>query len=371
MAWGASVQPGGDALDAFAIYTEDGPELRATTLEERDTTPAARAKGEAARMAARTKEEKGRLGGPPPGFKPKGERAVPAAEEAVQVGPTGRRRQTPEPASAAPARATRVPPGIGEYNPNDPRYHGLTDAEQVGVRMELLDPPRTGPVAGDVVRRRDAGPPGALSAFHADVLLTKEGGDAGGSAEGEGDGPANAPSLEEMGGMALPTWGSEKLQRQQYAQSCGHEGESDNNFVYNERPHIPLSHEGDKVPWKPPPTLPQKGPQYVKNFLTAVAKSRRDGLPSNHENHTPGGHIMPKQSGQRHGSWSDLKKPQLYGFLVNLGREWVRTYGNPPEGDNGGRRFSEEERTYRLQAMQYLISDMAAHYATPLNQPNL
>jgi hypothetical protein len=50
MAWGALVQPGGGALDAFAICTEDGPELRTSaTLEQRDTTPAARAKGEAAR----------------------------------------------------------------------------------------------------------------------------------------------------------------------------------------------------------------------------------------------------------------------------------------------------------------------------------
>jgi hypothetical protein len=90
MAWGASVQPGGGALDAFAIYTEDGPELRATTLEQRDTTPAARAKGKAARTAALAKEEKGRVGGPPPGFKPKGERAAPTAENAGQPGLAGR-----------------------------------------------------------------------------------------------------------------------------------------------------------------------------------------------------------------------------------------------------------------------------------------
>jgi hypothetical protein len=77
-------------LDAFAIYTEDGPELRTTTLEQRNTTPAARAKGEAARTASRAKEEKGREGGPPPGFKPKGERVTPAAEEAGQPGPAGR-----------------------------------------------------------------------------------------------------------------------------------------------------------------------------------------------------------------------------------------------------------------------------------------
>jgi hypothetical protein len=191
MAWGASVQPGGGALDAFAIFTEDGPELRATTLEQRDTTPAAGAKGEAARMAARAKEEKGRVGGPPPGFKPKGERAAPAAEEAGQPGPAGRRRQAPETAAAAPARATRIPPGFGEYGPNDPRYQGLTDAEQVGVRVELLDPPRTGPVTGDVVRRRATGPDRSLSAFHADVLPAEEAEATGGAAGGTGGGPTS------------------------------------------------------------------------------------------------------------------------------------------------------------------------------------
>jgi hypothetical protein len=40
---GASVQPGGGALDAFTIFTEEGPELRATTQGQRDTTIAARA----------------------------------------------------------------------------------------------------------------------------------------------------------------------------------------------------------------------------------------------------------------------------------------------------------------------------------------
>jgi hypothetical protein len=364
MAWGASVQPGGGALDALAIFTDDVPKLRATTLEQRDTTPAARAKGEAARVAARAKEEQGRVGGPPPGFKPKGKRAAPAAEGAGQTGPAGRRRQAPEPAAAAPAR-------VREYGPNDPRYQGLTDAEQVGVRMELLDPPKTRPVTGDVVRRKEAEPVGALSAFHADVLPAEEEGGTGGGAESGGVEPANAPLVEEMGGADLPFWESENRRRQQFAREQRHEGELDHDFVHSEKPHLPLPHEGEGVPWKPPVPLTQKGLGYVKTFLTAIAKSRRDGLPSHHENHTTEGHIMPKRSGQRHGSWSDLKKPQLYGFLCHLGREWVRTFANLPEGDDGARRFSAEERTYRLQAMQYLVSNMAEHYATLPNQPNL
>lgn len=117
--------------------------------------------------------------------------------------------------------------------------------------------------------------------------------------------------------------------------------------------------------------LTQKGLGYVKTFLTAVDKSRRDGLPSHHENHITGTHIMPKRSGQRHGSWSDLKKPQLYGFQCHLWRELVQTFANLPEGNDGARRFSAEERTYRLQAMQYLVSNMAEHYATLPDQPKL
>jgi hypothetical protein len=58
MAWGVSVQLEGGALDAFAIFTEEGPQLRATTQEQRDTTAAARAKKEASRAATCAKEEK-------------------------------------------------------------------------------------------------------------------------------------------------------------------------------------------------------------------------------------------------------------------------------------------------------------------------
>jgi hypothetical protein len=194
------------ALDAFAIYTEDGPELRATTLDQRDTTPAARAKGEAARVAARAKEEAGRVGGPPPGFKPKGEKAAPAREETGQTGPAGRQQQAPEAARAALARAVRVPPGFEEYGPNDPRYQGLTDAEQVGVRVELLDPPRTGPVTGNVVRRRGGGPVGTLSTLYADVLPAEAGEGTESVAEGGGVGPGAIPSVEEAGGAEITNW---------------------------------------------------------------------------------------------------------------------------------------------------------------------
>jgi hypothetical protein len=99
-------------------------------------------------VATRVKEEKGRVGGPPSGFKPKGKRATPAAKE---VGPARRRRQAPESSATGPARATRI---LVIFGPNDPRYQGLTYAEQVGDPMELLDPLKTGLLKGDVVRRR-------------------------------------------------------------------------------------------------------------------------------------------------------------------------------------------------------------------------
>jgi hypothetical protein len=102
-----------------------------------------------------------------------------------------------------------------------------------------------------------------------------------------------------------------------------------------------------------------------------VAQSRRNNLPARHENHSTGGHIMSKWMGRRHGSWSDLRKPQLYGFLCHLGREWMHTFANPVQGSNGERRFLGEKKKYRLQAMQYLVSDMMEHYAALPNQPNL
>jgi hypothetical protein len=116
----------------------------------------------------------------------------------------------PEAAAASPARATRIPPGFGEYGPNDPRYQGLTDAEQVGVRAELLDPPKTGPVTGNVVHCRGADPVVALSAFHADVLPAKEAEAAGGAAGGTGGGPADMPPSKDMEGEQVLDWEAER-----------------------------------------------------------------------------------------------------------------------------------------------------------------
>jgi hypothetical protein len=64
------------------------------------------------------------------------------------------RRRGQSPAAAPVAAARALPPGFGEYPPGDPRYVGLTDAEQSGVRPELLAAPVTGPVQGEVVQRR-------------------------------------------------------------------------------------------------------------------------------------------------------------------------------------------------------------------------
>jgi hypothetical protein len=66
--------------------------------------------------------------------------------------------------------------------------------------VELLDPPKTGPVTGDVVRCRGTDPVVALSAFHADVLPAEEAKAAGGAEGGTGGGPAGIPPSEDMGG---------------------------------------------------------------------------------------------------------------------------------------------------------------------------
>jgi hypothetical protein len=66
--------------------------------------------------------------------------------------------------------------------------------------VKLLDPPKTGPVTRNVVRRRGMDPVVALLAFHADVLPAKVAEAAGGAAGGTGGGPADIPPSEEMGG---------------------------------------------------------------------------------------------------------------------------------------------------------------------------
>jgi hypothetical protein len=49
----------------------------------------------------------------------------------------------------------------------------------------------------------------------------------------------------------------------------------------------------------------------------------------------------------------------------------VATYRNLPTAETGEPRFTEDERTYRLKAMQHLLADLGAHYARLPNQPNL
>jgi hypothetical protein len=134
---------------------------------------------------------------------------------------------------------------------------------------------------------------------------------------------------------------------------------------------MPLQHVGNRVPWRPSRSFPQRGRQYVRNFLTEVAKSRRKGQPPNHEGHATGAGILPKRSNGQHGSWSDLHKGQRQGFLCHLGREWVATYANLPDEKIGNRRFTEDKRAYQLKAMQHLVADLGAQYAKLPNQPDL
>jgi hypothetical protein len=49
----------------------------------------------------------------------------------------------------------------------------------------------------------------------------------------------------------------------------------------------------------------------------------------------------------------------------------VATYRNLPNKETGESRFTEDERTYRLKAMQHLVADLGTHYARLPNQPDL
>jgi hypothetical protein len=218
--------------------------------------------------------------------------------------------------------------------------------------VELLDPPKTGPVTGDVVLRRGTDPAVALSAFHADVLPAKKAEAAGGAEEGTGDGPAGIPRSEDMGGEQVLDWEAEWEQRRVNARNQGHEGELDISLQIREKPPTPLEHTSDRVPWRPSYPLPHRGALYVRNFLTEVDRSRRAGRGPDSKSHATGAGIMPKRSNRRQGSWSDLHKQQRHGFLCHLGWEWVATYRNLPNQATGEPRFTEDERTYRLKAMQ-------------------
>jgi hypothetical protein len=117
--------------------------------------------------------------------------------------------------------------------------------------------------------------------------------------------------------------------------------------------------------------LPKRGAVYVRNFLTEVVRSRRAGRGPDSESHATEVGILPKRSNQQQGSWSDLHKQQRHGNLCHLRREWMATYRNLPNEATGGPRFTEDERTYRLKAMQHLVADLGAHYARLPNQPDL
>jgi hypothetical protein len=143
--------------------------------------------------------------------------------------------------------------------------------------VELLDPPKTVPVTGDVVRCRGTDPVVALLTFHADVLPDEEAEAARGAEGGTGRGPAGKPPSEDMGGEQVLDWEAEREQRRVNAHKQNHEGELDVFLEIREKPPTPLEHTCDRVPWRPSYPLPQRGAVYVRNFLTEVDKSRREG----------------------------------------------------------------------------------------------
>ena len=157
-AWSAQVSDKDMALllpvePAMAV-SDDLPEVRDSTKAQRDTEPAARARGERERLAARAKEERLRQGGPPPAFFPKGGRSAPEANGTTNGGDQdspGEEETGEGPESTVPAQT--LPPSFGEYPVSDPRYQGLEEFEQAGVRPDLLAEPVVGPQSEAPVRR--------------------------------------------------------------------------------------------------------------------------------------------------------------------------------------------------------------------------
>jgi hypothetical protein len=166
-------------------------------------------------------------------------------------------------------------------------------------------------------------------------------------------------------------WKAKREQRRVNARNQGHEGKLDVSLVIRDKPLTPLQHTDNRVPWYPSYPLPQRGAVHVRNFLTEMDRGRREGRGPDSESHATGAGILPKRSNRRQGSWSDLHKQQRRGFLCHLGQEWVATYRNLPAEETGEPRFTEDEKTYRLKAMQNLIADLGAHYARLPNQPDL
>jgi hypothetical protein len=120
MAWGVSVQPGGGALDAFAIFTEKGPELRATTQGQRDTTTAARAKGEAARAATRAKKRKAVWAARPLVSSPRARGLRPPKRRLGGLAPLGAAARSPRHPQQAPRRRPAFPQDSGSTAPTTP-----------------------------------------------------------------------------------------------------------------------------------------------------------------------------------------------------------------------------------------------------------
>jgi hypothetical protein len=208
--------------------------------------------------------------------------------------------------------------------------------------VKLLDPPKTGPVTGNVVRRRGTDPVVALSAFHADVLPAEEAEAAGGAEGGTGGGSAGISPSEDMGGKQVLDWEAERKQRRINARNQGHEGELDISLKIRDKPLTPLQHTGNWVPWHPSYPLPQRGAVYVRNSLTKVDKSRRERRGPDSESHATGAGILPERSNQQQGSWSNraTSSSATASCAIWGGNGWQRTATSPTKkpGNQGSRR---------------------------------
>ena len=189
-------------LDVLAVDAPDDlPELRQTTLEQRDTTQAARARGEDKRQAKRAKEDRIRMGGPPPAFMPRGSRPLPPEGVAGEGLGAGEAEPGAGGGFPPPRSGVILPPAFGEYQPGDPRTQGVDDADDSGVQEHLMEGPLIGPQVGQRAARSvpleileaPAGQAATLELhghFNSASALRLKGGAVGSGSEGEVRSPA-------------------------------------------------------------------------------------------------------------------------------------------------------------------------------------
>ncbi|GAQ89451.1 hypothetical protein KFL_005250020 [Klebsormidium nitens] len=273
--WGAHLLGQATGVDVMAVGTpEDYPEVRPSTMAQRDTEPAARARTEAERMRAKASKDRLRRGGPPPAFRPQGERPPPdqGAGEAAPPA-TAEAAEGPGPAQTGPVQ--RLLPSFGECPVTDPRYQGAEDLERAGVQPHLLAEPTGGGGSSSGDEAEEEG-------------SEEEGEDAEGAA---GEATKEDYGVEDMGDAADLT-PAERAMRT-----------------------IPARYR-----YFPPAQLPTMAEVYLQKHIALMEENFRadpKGNPDREDHRNPGWHKTPR--------WSNFKPEELEAYILWHGR-WLVTY---------------------------------------------